>query len=174
VCPRCTRFHFSSSTALRLDVVCALGHGALAVGLRCGCGCDGWVGMFPGKAMLRVADHKHYVQGVAWDPAGEFLVSQSGDRTCRVYSAVLPQKVNGKTPTNVEWVKFLSCSVRGPCGPPPYSAATRPKLVARAVRFGQSSASRKAARRSVAVASIGLVAGVHPNAVHVYLGADRR
>lgn len=86
-----------------------------------------WVGVFPGKAIMRVADHKHYVQGVAWDPAGEFLVSQSGDRTCRVYSAVLPQKANGKTPTNAEWVKFLHCSVRVKCTPPPYSAGIRAK-----------------------------------------------
>lgn len=110
---------FFSTVASGLGMVCALGHGAHSVWLRCGCGCDGSAGVFPGKAMMRVADHKHYVQGVAWDPAGEFLVSQSGDRTCRVYSAVLPQKANGKTPTNVEWVKFLHCSVRVKCAPPP-------------------------------------------------------
>lgn len=31
-------------------------------------------------------DHQHFVQGVAWDPAGEFLASISSDRTCRIYS----------------------------------------------------------------------------------------
>jgi WD40 repeat protein len=64
--------------------------------------------------MMRAMDHKHYVQGVAWDPAGEFLVSQSGDRTCRVYSSVLPNKLtsNGKTPSSVDWAKYLTCSVR--------------------------------------------------------------
>eukprot|EP00249_Psilotum_nudum_P006047 c19416_g1_i3 orf=1289-2350(-) len=31
-------------------------------------------------------DHLHYVQGVAWDPAGQFIASISGDRTCRIYS----------------------------------------------------------------------------------------
>jgi chromatin assembly factor 1 subunit B len=30
--------------------------------------------------------HSHYVMGVAWDPRGEFLASQSGDRTVRVYT----------------------------------------------------------------------------------------
>eukprot|EP00803_Ostreobium_quekettii_P007867 evm.model.scf_35.23 EVM.evm.TU.scf_35.23 scf_35:176788-182212(-) len=37
------------------------------------------------KAKARFDGHKHYIQGVAWDPANQFLVSQSGDRTCRVY-----------------------------------------------------------------------------------------
>lgn len=31
-------------------------------------------------------DHMHYVQGVAWDPAGQHIASISGDRTCRIYS----------------------------------------------------------------------------------------
>ncbi|CAD7704159.1 unnamed protein product [Ostreobium quekettii] len=37
------------------------------------------------KVKARLDGHKHYIQGVAWDPANQFLVSQSGDRTCRVY-----------------------------------------------------------------------------------------
>ena len=35
------------------------------------------------RGQSRLADHSHYVQGVAWDPARKFLVSQSADRTCR-------------------------------------------------------------------------------------------
>ncbi|CAI5462769.1 unnamed protein product, partial [Closterium sp. Yama58-4] len=35
-------------------------------------------------------DHVHYVQGVAWDPLSRFLVTCSGDRTCRVYSLPSP------------------------------------------------------------------------------------
>ena len=31
----------------------------------------------------RLEGHAHYVQGVAWDPAHRFVVSQSADRTCR-------------------------------------------------------------------------------------------
>jgi hypothetical protein len=49
-----------------------------------------------GKASMRMSDHKHYVQGVAWDPAGEFLVTQSGDRTCHVYAPVLPSNTSKK------------------------------------------------------------------------------
>ncbi|VDL92810.1 unnamed protein product [Schistocephalus solidus] len=32
-------------------------------------------------------DHKHYVQGVAWDPLGDFVATMSSDRTCRIYRA---------------------------------------------------------------------------------------
>jgi len=28
--------------------------------------------------------HQHYVQGVAWDPLGHYVCSQSNDRTCKV------------------------------------------------------------------------------------------
>eukprot|EP00959_Pyramimonas_sp_CCMP1952_P418286 8762912-Pyramimonas_sp.AAC.2 len=49
-----------------------------------------------GKASVRMADHQHYIQGVAWDPAGRFLVTQSGDRTCRVYAPVLPSNTSKK------------------------------------------------------------------------------
>lgn len=30
-------------------------------------------------------DHLHYVQGVAWDPVGQYVATVSGDRTCRIY-----------------------------------------------------------------------------------------
>ena len=33
---------------------------------------------------LRLENHQHYVQGVAWDPLGRYLCSQSNDRTCKV------------------------------------------------------------------------------------------
>lgn len=35
---------------------------------------------------VRLANHKHYVQGVAWDPASKYLVTQGADRTCRIYT----------------------------------------------------------------------------------------
>lgn len=34
---------------------------------------------------LILRDHKHYVQGVAWDPLGLYLASLSSDRVCRIY-----------------------------------------------------------------------------------------
>lgn len=33
-----------------------------------------------------VRDHRHYVQGVAWDPLDRVIVSQSSDRTCKLYA----------------------------------------------------------------------------------------
>ncbi|KAK9843501.1 hypothetical protein WJX81_006208 [Elliptochloris bilobata] len=43
-----------------------------------------------GKSRLRLDNHSHFVQGVAWDPARQFLVSQSADRSCRVYGLKPP------------------------------------------------------------------------------------
>ena len=37
-------------------------------------------------AQARLCDHHHYVQGVAWDPFNRFLVTQGGDRRCKVYT----------------------------------------------------------------------------------------
>ncbi|GMF19836.1 unnamed protein product [Phytophthora lilii] len=39
-----------------------------------------------GDVAERRKDHTQYVQGVAWDPLNEFLVTEGNDRTCRVYS----------------------------------------------------------------------------------------
>ena len=36
-----------------------------------------------GPGVARLQDHKGFVQGAAWDPAAQFLVTQSSDRTCR-------------------------------------------------------------------------------------------
>eukprot|EP00002_Diphylleia_rotans_P022420 TRINITY_DN438_c2_g2_i1.p1 TRINITY_DN438_c2_g2~~TRINITY_DN438_c2_g2_i1.p1 ORF type:complete len:556 (+),score=84.76 TRINITY_DN438_c2_g2_i1:23-1690(+) len=38
-----------------------------------------------GKGRHHFRDHHHYVQGVAWDPSGRHLVTQSSDRSVRVY-----------------------------------------------------------------------------------------
>ena len=32
-------------------------------------------------------EHAHFVQGVAWDPHGAMLATQSSDRTVRVFTA---------------------------------------------------------------------------------------
>ena len=39
-----------------------------------------------GQMISQFANHKHFVQGVAWDPAQQFVISQSADRTCKVYA----------------------------------------------------------------------------------------
>ena len=40
--------------------------------------------------MIRqIAEHNHYVQGVAWDPLNEFVATQSSDRTVHIYALKL-------------------------------------------------------------------------------------
>lgn len=56
-----------------------------------------------GKVVQILNDHQHFVQGVAWDPAGEFLASISSDRTCRIYSRQpAPKKSKKRKITVVE------------------------------------------------------------------------
>jgi WD40 repeat protein len=40
----------------------------------------------------RLVGHRHYVQGVAWDPLGYWVASQSADRTARIYAPKPPGK----------------------------------------------------------------------------------
>ncbi|GIL93395.1 hypothetical protein Vretimale_17474 [Volvox reticuliferus] len=42
------------------------------------------------KSLKWLQDHGHYVQGVAWDPLGRYIASQSADRTARVYAVKPP------------------------------------------------------------------------------------
>ncbi|KAI6126812.1 WD40-repeat-containing domain protein [Pisolithus sp. B1] len=38
-----------------------------------------------GKCIHEIAEHNHYVQGVAWDPLNEYIATQSSDRSMHVY-----------------------------------------------------------------------------------------
>lgn len=38
-----------------------------------------------GQCVRQLAEHQHYVQGVAWDPLNEFLATQSSDRSVHIY-----------------------------------------------------------------------------------------
>lgn len=38
-----------------------------------------------GVMVKQIAEHNHYVQGITWDPLGEFICSQSADRSVHVY-----------------------------------------------------------------------------------------
>lgn len=40
-----------------------------------------------GKLVKTLTDHTHYVQGVHWDPLGEYFVTQSADRSVILYNA---------------------------------------------------------------------------------------
>ena len=39
-----------------------------------------------GKCVHEIAEHNHYVQGVAWDPLNEYIATQSSDRSMHIYS----------------------------------------------------------------------------------------
>ncbi|CAK7230586.1 Chromatin assembly factor 1 subunit [Sporothrix bragantina] len=39
-----------------------------------------------GSLVRQVAEHSHYVQGVAWDPLNEYIATQSSDRSVHIYS----------------------------------------------------------------------------------------
>ncbi|KAJ0393850.1 hypothetical protein P43SY_001713 [Pythium insidiosum] len=74
-----------------------------------------------GEVQERRKDHTQYVQGVAWDPLGEFLVTEGNDRTCRVYTLVgfdaasrqLSKKQNRKC-MNMQTIKSREFPSDGP------------------------------------------------------------
>ncbi|KAL1891374.1 Chromatin assembly factor 1 subunit [Ceratocystis pirilliformis] len=39
-----------------------------------------------GYLVRQIAEHSHYVQGVAWDPLNEYIATQSSDRSVHIYS----------------------------------------------------------------------------------------
>lgn len=41
--------------------------------------------IWTGQLMRQIAEHNHYVQGVAWDPLNEFVATQSSDRSVHIY-----------------------------------------------------------------------------------------
>ncbi|KAI0031738.1 WD40-repeat-containing domain protein [Vararia minispora EC-137] len=47
----------------------------------------------PGKCISEIAEHHHYVQGVAWDPLNEYIATQSSDRSMHIYSVSSKQGV---------------------------------------------------------------------------------
>jgi chromatin assembly factor 1 subunit B len=79
-----------------------------------------------GRALQRLDGHNNRVLGVAWDPRGQLIVSQSTDRTARVYARSkrgtwyvkaqlkeVPQSLGeGSSPTNAlaekKWKLFIS------------------------------------------------------------------
>jgi chromatin assembly factor 1 subunit B len=39
-----------------------------------------------GQLVRQIAEHNHYVQGVAWDPLNDYVATQSSDRSVHIYS----------------------------------------------------------------------------------------
>lgn len=42
-----------------------------------------------GALIRQIAEHNHYIQGVAWDPLNEFVATQSSDRSVHIYALKL-------------------------------------------------------------------------------------
>uniref|UniRef100_A0ACD6A057 Uncharacterized protein n=1 Tax=Avena sativa TaxID=4498 RepID=A0ACD6A057_AVESA len=55
-----------------------------------------------GAVQQMLEGHLHYVQGVAWDPLGQYIASLSSDRTCKIYA----NKPQGKS-KNMEKMNFV-------------------------------------------------------------------
>lgn len=88
----------------------------------------------------RLEGHRHYVQGVAWDPLGAWLVSQSADRTVRVHGLKPPPSGSKAAAAAAAKEGFRSSTalardvlhthtlskvaVQPPATPPPPAAAT--------------------------------------------------
>ncbi|RZF48302.1 hypothetical protein LSTR_LSTR010265 [Laodelphax striatellus] len=47
-----------------------------------------------GHMLYILRDHKSFVQGVAWDPLGQYVATNSSDRTCRVFSTATRKLVS--------------------------------------------------------------------------------
>lgn len=59
-----------------------------------------------GKIQYTLQEHQQYVQGVAWDPYNQFMVTQGNDRTCRVYNiAGLDDVLASSTPSVAKKIK---------------------------------------------------------------------
>lgn len=48
-----------------------------------------------GSLEYTTEEHYHYVQGVAWDPLGIYCVSQSADKSFKVFSCEAVQQIKG-------------------------------------------------------------------------------
>ncbi|CCI42593.1 hypothetical protein ABG067_003265 [Albugo candida] len=55
------------------------------------------------SVLERKKDHKEFVQGSAWDPLNEYLVTEGNDRTCRVYA------LSGLNKANRNHKRFRKC-----------------------------------------------------------------
>ena len=63
-----------------------------------------------GSVIRQVAEHNHYVQGVAWDPLNEYIATQSSDRSVHVYT--LKTKDGSCTLTNHNKISKMDMPTR--------------------------------------------------------------
>lgn len=91
-----------------------------------------------GYLVRQIAEHSHYVQGVAWDPQDEFIATQSSDRSVHIYSLrtkdgryTLENHEEGKTTKTVVHAKAdlppRRISSSSPA-PPEFGARAQPSI----------------------------------------------
>lgn len=83
----------------------------------------------PSHTQSRLENHQHYVQGVAWDPLGHYVVSQSNDRTCRLYCPRPIPAAAGKKSAGAAAVGAVGADGYGAQPPLPACAVTAKELM---------------------------------------------
>ena len=88
-----------------------------------------------GRPRARLDAHRHYVQGVAWDPTGATLASASADRSVKIYKAAaeVVGKKKKRTLEKKAAERAAAAAAAGESVPPP---PPRPPLSASADRLG--------------------------------------
>ncbi len=72
-------------------------------------------------------DHSNFVTGVAWDPCGNMLATQSNDRTVRLYNRPVPQWAVPRVRADMKPKQIMQASLP-PAGPPPGDWAHLPYM----------------------------------------------
>ncbi|KAJ3414717.1 hypothetical protein HDV05_006154 [Chytridiales sp. JEL 0842] len=79
------------------------------------------------RCVLVLSDHSHFVQGVAWDPLKEYIVTQSSDRYMNIYSYTRDEQPNKPLSFKTKTVaKVHRRTVANPNYIPPPPAAPTP------------------------------------------------
>ena len=58
------------------------------------------------RCATAIKPHQNFVQGCAWDPAGEYVATQSCDRTCRLYQIKKDTLAKGADAAGQSALKF--------------------------------------------------------------------
>eukprot|EP01041_Mallomonas_annulata_P001666 gene1666-3220_t len=85
------------------------------------------------RASIQLLGHSKYVQGVAWDPLDQMVVTQSADRTCRVhqfkYKTGTPLKLGAKATLTIKMLGSGSSPSVGTEGPVTASSVDNPPVI---------------------------------------------
>ncbi|KAI8453459.1 chromatin assembly complex protein [Phakopsora pachyrhizi] len=57
-----------------------------------------------GLCIKQITEHSNFVQGVAWDPLGKYIATQSSDRSMNIYSLQINREESGSATAEVHYV----------------------------------------------------------------------